>query len=414
MSEKSSQKPVLTPSRTTEAHASQRLTRQDFVWPAGVLILSVTVSLICWLLYNTLPQMANAGGKHLRLALVSPKFNGNGEQAPRVHIPELLPEPQRDWSPVAVTVRTEQPPLLPPTIRHEATRQLPAEPFGLPYGDLPLVLGTQPPPPPWPEAMPEEIRPARLTALDFPPVVVQAAARGPLIYRDLPSGDTPMLRNWKTLALYSLLTTTVVVAKTAPAVADDQVILERIASLQKTINDSTDLMKGEIKSLNEKFDAQHKAIDKIKNNATDLGLSLNKRIEDIERALVLIRDDLNNRKPDSFTDKSALDKTGIDDIRAKLGNIEQAILKLQPPSNRVSLSPPVAASGRVVLVNLFSEDVLFVVNQVPYRVAPGSNRPIENVIAGNLNYELIAQPWGQVGRNTTRLAANETLTLTAR
>src|SRR5439155_50355 len=82
---------------------------------------------------------------------------------------------------------------------------------------------------------------------------------------------------------------------------------------------------------------------------------------------------------------SGIDKASVEEIKSKLGAIEQAILKLQPSTSRIALSPPApSSSGRVVLVNLYPEMLLFVVNQKSYRVAPGANVPVDNVPAGGL------------------------------
>src|SRR5437763_12997336 len=64
-----------------------------YFWPLVTLLFSVSVSLICWGAYDALPQMAAAGEKHLRQALLSSKVNPKSAGAPRVEVAELDPEP---------------------------------------------------------------------------------------------------------------------------------------------------------------------------------------------------------------------------------------------------------------------------------------------------------------------------------
>lgn len=176
-----------------------------------------------------------------------------------------------------------------------------------------------------------------------------------------------MLRNWKSLTLTSALTTTLFLQVSAPAVADDKAVLERIESLDK-------------------------------------------KIKDLESGLNLIRADLDAlRKRDLSSDKP-----GLEDIKGKLAAIERALLKLQPSSVRSSMSPPAAMPmGRVVLANLYPEDMFFVVNNRRFRVLPGSNVPLDNVPAGVLNYEVISSATLLGTRHATALAPNQTLMLTA-
>ena len=79
------------------------------------------------------------------------------------------------------------------------------------------------------------------------------------------------------------------------------------------------------------------------------------------------------------------------------------------------MSPSVPTStGRVVLVNLYPEELLFRINDKNYRVAPGTNLPVENVPAGTFTYEVISGFYGLLKHSTSPLASNETFTLTAR
>ncbi len=235
-----------------------------------------------------------------------------------------------------------------------------------------------------------------------------------------------MLRNWKSLALVSLMTATVSVQVPAPATAgdkDNKALLERLDVLQETIKKSFEGVSAEIGGIKADLKAQkgdlktiRDDIDVLKDDGLKQRLDManaNGKIKQIETALDKIRSDLEAlRVRESLPSKPGLDKASVDEIKMKLGGIEQAILKLLPSTNRIAMSPP-SSTARVVLVNLYPEELLFLINQRPYRVAPGANLPAE-VPAGTLNYEVISGTWGQRAKNSTTLAPNETFTLTAR
>lgn len=428
-----------------------------FFWPLVTVLLSISVALICWGAYNNLPQMASGGEKHLRPAHPSPKFNTTSAEAPDVQIPELLPEPELVELAVIANA-TGEPPLFqqplvpPPLVPNPAPQPFAVEmPLVVPKVELPFGLAPVPsPPPPVPEPMlpapppTVEIHPAKLAPLQPPELPVQVAPTNPLVYRESTSGETPMLRNWKTLALCSLMTTTVFVQVPVPVAAgekDNKELLQRIDTFQESVKKSFERLDTHQESVKKSFESvtadiggikadlqgQKGDLKKIRDDIDilkDDGLkqrldlaSANSKIKQIESALEKIRTDLDtlrNREPSAV--QSGIDKASVEEIKAKLGAIEQAILKLQPPTSRIALSPPPSASpaGRVMLVNLYPEELLFLINQKSYRVAPGSNLPLENVPAGALNYEVISGTWGLRARSTTNLAPNETFTLTAR
>ncbi len=219
-----------------------------------------------------------------------------------------------------------------------------------------------------------------------------------------------MLRNWKTLALYSLMTTAVYVQVPSPAAAQDKEkeknLVDSIDQLKKTIDDS-------FKGVRADFMALKDEVMIIQDDGLKQRLSLSAaagKIEDIEKAL----DDLKIKVQSGSASKAAgIDKSSVEEIKLKLGAIEQAILKLQPATSRIAMAPP-ASVGRVVLLNLYPEKLLFVVNDKSYVVPANSTVSLDNLPAGTLTYELIADYWGSRGRNSSKLAANETLTLTAK
>ena len=230
-----------------------------------------------------------------------------------------------------------------------------------------------------------------------------------------------MLRNWKTLAWCSLLTTTVMVQAPLPAAADEKdkekTVLERIDSLDQAIKSSFKAVAADTKKLSDAVEALTKDAKELKKDSKDLGVSVNsahERITALEETVKRLRSDLELSR-DAGPGRLAFDKATMEAIRSKLSDIEQAILKLQPSTGRVAMSPPATpTAGRVVLVNLYQEELLFVINQKGIRVAPGANVPLENIASGVVNYEVISPTWGVRARTTTNLAPNETVTLTAR
>jgi len=100
-------------------------------------------------------------------------------------------------------------------------------------------------------------------------------------------------------------------------------------------------------------------------------------------------------------------------LSMQLVQITQDLAKLQPTTSTIARSAP-AASGRLVLVNLYTEDVVFVINQNYYTVRPRTNLPVDFVPAGGVTFEVISPSWGRRGSNSATLTPGETLTLTAR
>lgn len=236
-----------------------------------------------------------------------------------------------------------------------------------------------------------------------------------------------MIRNWKTLALYSLLAVAPVVTPT-PAIAgggDDK--------QQKRIDEMLGLMSEAIKSMNsvsagigevrKDVKAVQNDVDNLKSVAVKLRADVDgsaNRIDDVNKLIGNLHADVSFLKRQlakqvTQENGSSADKNALDELKKHLVSIEQAILKLrptEPTTSRVALSPP-AAMGRVILANMYHEEMLFVINQKTYRVAPGGILPLESP-AGTIDYEVLSPTWGQRARSRTNLPANETFTLTAR
>lgn len=228
-----------------------------------------------------------------------------------------------------------------------------------------------------------------------------------------------MIRNWKTLALLTAtilyVNKPVVVAQTTTD-ADVKAVLQKLDKMDLNLADS-------LRNIGVDISAIKKDIDNLKGDSlaqrVEMGKS-SKRIEDVEEQVKAMRanlDDLKKRIPIEPTSSiPSVDKASLDEIKSRLGQIEQTLAKLNATtagsSPRIALSPP--STGRVVLINLYPEELLFVVNKTMHRVAPNMTLPIESIPAGPLNYEVISPTWGRRANNSTILTANETFTLTAR
>ena len=218
-----------------------------------------------------------------------------------------------------------------------------------------------------------------------------------------------MIRTWKTLALYSLIAMAPVAAQTpvaAGSTADDK--------LAKRIDDLITLMNDAVKAIN----TASKGMDGVKLASVAVHTDVDRlktRIDDLEKLIKNLHAEvayIGKKIPENST---AADRASLDELRKQLASIEQTILRLRVPESptRIALSPP-APTGRVILANMYHEEMLFIINDKTHRVLPGAVLPLESVPAGSVRYEVLSPTWGMRARSTTNLPANETFTLTAR
>ncbi len=292
------------------------------------------------------------------------------------------------------------------------------------------------------------------TPLPAAPVVLPAASlldSDPAIYlpRTEPtSGESPMIRTWKTLALASLLAVPTVTLAGGKAADDTKEILKKLAELRTKVDDlskkvaeapiglTTQDLVGEIKKLEagigKKVDAVHSELAKkiadiqaaqllqktdaqaFKALQTKLD-AVNEDVTKLQTAIGALQKQLTaaSLTPPPLPTTSA-DKAALDAMNLRLGAIEKTLAALAGSEKRIALSPPAAnGSGKVVLVNQYNTDLLFTVNSQSYRVEPNRTLQITDVPPGALTYEVFASGFGPM-RKTTTLQANETLTVTAR
>ena len=106
--------------------------------------------------------------------------------------------------------------------------------------------------------------------------------------------------------------------------------------------------------------------------------------------------------------RKAVDKATLDEIKICLQKIEAALAKTG--TGRIALSPPTV--GRIHLVNMYAEEMLFVINGKGYRVAPFTSAMLDNQPVGMFKYEVISGTYGLRASNTPTLAPGPRMLVT--
>ena len=171
-----------------------------------------------------------------------------------------------------------------------------------------------------------------------------------------------------------------------------------------------DLQKNILAELKKTTDAINADIGLLKAKQTEHQV----RLDEYKKTLDLVLKKVMEGGP-SAPSSPALDKASLDEIRGKLNTIQDALAKLAPTEKRVALSMPNGTpnAGRVMLVNLYSDVLLFTVNGVPYRLPARTSRMVDNLPSGSLRYEVFSDRFGVLDNQATTLAAGETFTVTA-
>jgi hypothetical protein len=229
-----------------------------------------------------------------------------------------------------------------------------------------------------------------------------------------------MMRNWKRFGL----STVVAVALTAaPAAAGgtDGVLPKgekpRPAT-QEQLDDLKQFLHKQFKAISEVTKAHDDLLSALKANDDDTRLKLSDvqikvaRLDKLMREIASDLEGLRKQLPSATVAQyPPTDKAALEEIKTRLSQLQDAISRLQTGSGRTAFSPP--TTGRLVFINLRPEDMLLVVGQRRWRVAPGASMTVEEA-AGAVTYEVISDSYGLVRRNTPVLRADETITITAR
>jgi hypothetical protein len=245
-----------------------------------------------------------------------------------------------------------------------------------------------------------------------------------------------MMRNWKTLAMLSLLSLAALAMvqmpvsagaaqKDAPATLDDvqktlRALVDRVGTIEnrKLSNAEheaiAELFRSEIKRLEQGVLADlKKSVDKLNSDVGALQAEQARQKVQLEAYKVLV-EELNRKLANPPA--PSVDKIYMEDLRITLKSINETIARLGPTEKRISTYPPNGtppAVGRMVLVNMYHEDLLYIVNGTPHRVAARSSRVLDGIPLGTVRYEVFSERWGVLDRQAIVLGSGETFTLTA-
>jgi hypothetical protein len=228
-----------------------------------------------------------------------------------------------------------------------------------------------------------------------------------------------MTRTWKFLSL-SALAALALASASAPAQTGSgdsdklEAIQKRLEAMNKDLKTAFNNLGIDIKNLK-------RDVEVLKENDADTGVKLRvaqDKIGTLERVVNQLRLDietLQKRLPSvALSRYPAEEKATLEDIRARLERIEELVRRLGTTTLRPPITTPRPDTGRIVLVNAYPGEVLFLINQKPYRLATNQTATIDNQPAGVFTYEVISETTGSRGPRTRVLAAGETYTLTAR
>ena len=217
-----------------------------------------------------------------------------------------------------------------------------------------------------------------------------------------------MLRNWRTFVLPSFVVAVLAAPAPVLAVGERQAAKDKVKPIQEQLEELKQSLDEAFRHVGEDMKAIKKEVKSLRDERTDLQLTLQRQIADLKTDL----DALKRRLPADVRLYPDGDKGALEEIRSRLAQMENTLARLQSQNARVAMSPP-AGTGRILLVNTYPAELLFVINGQSQRVAPGATLAVEGVPAGDVTYEAIAPNWGVVRRSTTPLAPGQTLTLTA-
>ena len=384
----------------------------DLLRFAALSLGSLCMGLMIWGAYSALPRVGNSPAPWQEATNPSKLRRVIDALRPVVHVEQK---------------RLTLPPVIP------ATRPAMADPIAIP------VPTYQPIPAPGPLDFPSPFQ----TKLPVTPIESPLAPlperKEPVVYAHANLGETPMIRTWKNLALLTALSVGPVQPlfaqldiKGPPLPAVDH--SKQFDALTKAIADLT----AKVESLN----ADVKNI-KLDEKLSNLKIELNEKIaknrleapKADESAIMGLRLQLETMKADlqkeiqtlrgaTSTTVAAANTTTIENkLDAMKNDLVQAILKLAPTEKRIAMAPPsdlgtappapVAANARIILVNLYAEDLYLWVNQKPHLVKANTTRTLDTVAIGPTVIE-VRSPEGIFHRANPTLVANETFTLTAR
>lgn len=194
-------------------------------------------------------------------------------------------------------------------------------------------------------------------------------------------GDTPMTRTWKTLGLPTLLAA---LWLPAPVVAQQETggtkpSVSVPAANTDLLADKMADLKGDLKALTDALDALKKAMENLASKEEARAMSHDLALKAVSDEIAKLRAELES-------------------LRTRLGTTQTSAM----------YTPSAGQTGRVQIINEFTEQVTVVVNDRTYRVLPGQQELTGPIPAGTFNYQVLGV---QATLQSRTLAANETYTI---
>jgi hypothetical protein len=242
-----------------------------------------------------------------------------------------------------------------------------------------------------------------------PPPLVETCD-DPIIYVQqctIQRGDSPMMRNWKTLTMYALLSAAAVAFTPQPAVVfatekNQPAKADKLSDADKEA--IAGILRQELKKLEEGVLATlQKRVDTLEGKVSALQLEQLRHQVEIDKL---------TKRLDAASASPVVDKAMMDALKA----IHDGIAKLAPPEKRSSAYPPNGTAtnmGRVMLVNNYSDKLLFIINGVGHRLPAYSSKLVEQIPVGTVGIEVFSERFGRFHSQPTTLAGGDTFTLTA-
>lgn len=238
-----------------------------------------------------------------------------------------------------------------------------------------------------------------------------------------------MIRTWKTMTMYSLLSAAAVMLAPPPVViANDKkepsaVEVKGLEDVVKALNEMSKRLETlekkkapaiDQEGLTEAIRAEVKAaVKEINSKLGEAKLQHKLEIDKLTADIDALQKKL---AANTAAPTPTLDKTFMEETRSSLKALQDAVAKIGPTEKRTMMASPInggAKLGRVMIVNLYHDDLLFLINGKDYVIPAGKSRLLDDIPVGTLQYRVHSARWGRLIEQSTTLAPGETFTLTA-
>jgi len=316
------------------------------------------------------------GRKYLQALRSSPKFNFTSAPTPQV----------KDRQPAQLPAPTGEPPVV-ERVRLEV----------LPPPELPIAA--EPPRPLGP------VDPVDPLDSELDAILAYSSTLAP--HR----GDSPMLRTWKLLELAAVLAVAVpspIVLAGGSKTDDTKEVLERLEKMVKEVKGKVGEVKTQVDTLGASLGNVAREVADLKGEITPLK-DLRLKIDLLDKSFANLKIELEDLRKS----RSSTDKAGLEDVKDRLASIERTLAKMMQPETRTSLSPAATITGKIMLVNNYTDRLLFRINDRDFFVQSGQSQVVEGVPAGPFTYQVLAPNHGWQERQSRTLDPNRTFTLNA-